>query len=539
MKKKSSHQGKLARNGNSPFAAESLENRTLFSALPTVKLVATVPTASGITGANGQFKVSRTGSTASPLKVYYHALSSSTINPHQYTKLAGEVTIHGGESITYIDVKPVIGLTVSTDPTLSVVVTQNKAYSASTHSATVTVTENNGGTTVSGQRYYVPITVAANGFTRTDQPVNDSINLTSALSSLNGSGAIEDSSLVVEETDSSGNVIDTNVPFQFDKGSGYDATSNASGNLVLEMKGTTTSSQTRYYRLYFDTQGTYTTPTFTSQVAVSDATDTIGDDSWKITTNEATWTMEKDSGAFSSVVDKQGNDWVSYNNTSGPDGTYRGVANMGVSNGTHPGQSTGSTTVVSSGPLKTVIDYTSTDSNEMVQWTFYANFAQCTVLESNNGPYWVVYEGTPGGTFNANDQVVQSDGTSTALSGDFNDANGIGNGNSDGQWAYFDSTSENRILYLAQNTQDSNPDVYWPYNDGSGSGMTVFGFGRDIGDGAAPEGFGGATEHLTAVNTFTIGLAEDSGNSFSTASTTINGQYRDVTVNTGSAAASS
>jgi hypothetical protein len=537
MRKNVKSQDKRRDNRTGLFLSETLEPRALFSALPAVSIVADVPTASGITGASGQFKVSRTGSTAKPLKVYYRAASGTTINPTEYVKLTGEVTIHSGQLSSYIDVLPVRGLTETSDPVLVLQLATNKAYKASTHKASVSVTENHSSGNTAAQRYFLPITVSAAGYARTDQPVDDNINLTTALASAGGSGAIEDSSLKVEEVDSNGNVINSNVPFQFDKSSGYDATNSATGDLVLEMAGTTAANQTRYFRAYFDTQGTFTAPTFTSQVSVSDTTDTIGDDSWKIQTNEATWIMEKNSGAFSSVLDKSGNDWVSYNNTAGPDGTYRGLANMGVTNGTHPGQFTGTTTVVSSGPLKTVIDYTSSDNNEVVQWSFYANYAQCTILQSNNGPYWVVYEGTPGGTFNSNDTVVQSDGTSTPLSGSFNDANGIGNGTNDGQWAYFDSVSEGRFFYMAQNTQDSNPDVYWPYNDGSGSGMTVLGFGRDIGTGAAPEGFGGATEHLTAVDTFTMGLAEN--DQFSAASATINGQYRSLTVNTGSGTASS
>jgi hypothetical protein len=536
MSEASSRTRKFTARNKSPFMAEALEPRQLFSALPTVKLVTSVPTASGITGANGQYEVTRSGATGGTLKVYYHVFSSSTINSTEYTPLSGEVTIHEGFSFGFIDVKPVIALTEASDPTLVLVLTIHHTYTFSAHKAVVTVDESQGGgITPAGQRYYVPITIGAAGYVRTDQPVDDDVDMTTVLSGLGGSGAIEDSSLKVEETDSSGNVMDDSVPFEFDKASGYDATSNATGDLVLQMTGTTTAAQTRYYRLYFDTQGTFTAPTFASQVTVSDTTDTIGDDSWEIQTGEATWVMEKDSGAFSSVLDKQGNDWVSYNNTAGPTGTYRGLANMGVTNGTHPGQATGTTTVVSTGPLKAVIDYTSNDSNEVVQWSFYPGYAQCTVLESNNGPYWIVYEGTPGGTLNGSDESVQSDGTATALSGSWTQTSGIGNGTSNGQWAYFDSMSEDRLFYMAQDTQDSNPDSYWDYDNG----MTVFGFGRDIGNGSAPDGFGGATEHLTAVDTFTMGLTEDSGNAFSTASATINGQYRAVTVANGTGALSS
>jgi len=327
MKKKTSSKfGKFNRPSKVAFAAEPLEARRLFSALPTVKLVASVPTASGITGADGQFEVERTGSTAAPLKVYYRAASTTTINSHEYTKLTGEVTIHGGESVSYIDVRPVTGLTESTNPILVLVLTPEKTYTASTHEATVTVDENQGGTTVTGQRYYVPITIAGNGFTRTDEPVDNEINLSTALTTLSGTGAIEDSSLKVVETDSSGNVIDSNVPFQFNKDSDYDATSNASGDLVLEMTGTTGASQTRYYRLYFDTQGTFTTPTFTSQVTVNaNATDSVGEAAIAVTNSTATYVVQQGTGGISQIIDTGGNDWVGFNSNGGSAGEYRGV----------------------------------------------------------------------------------------------------------------------------------------------------------------------------------------------------------------------
>jgi hypothetical protein len=101
MKKTPHHSSMFAGRGvarsERAVAVEELEPRNLFSALPTVTLVASAPTASGITGANGQFKVTRTGSTAAPLKVYYHASDLSTLTSHQYTKLSGEVTVHMGE----------------------------------------------------------------------------------------------------------------------------------------------------------------------------------------------------------------------------------------------------------------------------------------------------------------------------------------------------------------------------------------------------------------------------------------------------------
>jgi hypothetical protein len=516
------------------FGAEMLEPRQLFSALPTVKLVADIPTASGITGADGQFEVTRTGSTSAPLKVYYVSNSTTTINSHEYTKTTGEVTIHGGESVSYIDVDPVVGLNLS----------PKKTYTSTTHNATVTVDENQGGTVVSGQRYYVPITIGANGQTRSDEPVDNEVDLTTALSGLGGSGAIEDSSIKVVETDSSGNTIDSNVPFQFDKDSDYDATSNASGDLILEMTGTTTSTQTRYYRVYFDTQGTYTTPTFTSQVSVSSENDAVGLDSYAVSNNTATYVMQKSTGGLSAIIDKDGNDWVGFNSAGGANGEYRGVPNLGTPDGLHPydpsgnfpssdAENTATTTIVNSGPLKTTINVTCDSGNVDVDYEFYANFVRVTVVTNNEtsaggaGKYWFLYEGTPGGSFNGNDTYLLSDSTTGTLgnSNGFDDANGIGN-STEGQWAAFQSVSENRFIYFANDTASSIEDSYYPL-DGD---MTVFGFGR-----TGPNSDPSQTAELSGTNSFTIGIAD--GNS--TAASTIDGQYQAVSASVGTPALSS
>lgn len=543
MKMTSSQRDKFVRRCKAAFASEQLEARTLFSAPPVVSITASVPTASGITGADGQFEVARSGSTALPLKVYYTAASGTTINSHQYTKLTGEVTIHGGETHSYIDVKPVTGLTVVTNPVLVLQLTAKKTYTARSATATVTVDENNGTVTPATQRYYLPITIAGNGFARTDEPVDNNINLTTALSALGGSGAILDSSVQVVETDSSGNVINSSVPFQFNKASDYDATNDASGDLILEMTGTTTATQTRYYRVYFDTQGTYTAPTFSSQVTVNqNATDDVGEAAISVTNSTATYFVQQGTGGISQIIDNAGNDWVGFNSNGGSAGEYRGVPNLGIPSGLHPydpvgnfpssdAQGTATTTVASTGPLETTINVASTDGNVSVTYQFYAGFVRVTVNQANeensndNDNYWFLYEGTPGGSFSDSDSYVLSDGTSNTLNNSFDDPNGIGN-STEGQWASFQSASENRFIYFANDTASSVEDSYYDLNDQ----MTVFGFGR-----TAPTSDPSQVQELSGANSFTIGIAD--GNS--TAAATIDGQYQSVSETVGTPALSS
>ena len=115
------------------------------------------------------------------------------------------------------------------------------------------------------------------------------------------------------------------------------------------------------------------------------------------------------------------------------------------------------------------------------------------------------------------------DGANQTLDQDYDAPNGIGSGNTTtGQWASFQSQSENRFIYFAQDTQDTNEDSYYDLN----GQMTVFGFGR-----TSPSN--GQNKLESGSNTYTFGIA----NGNSTAPTTINGQYRSLTntVGTGTA----
>ena len=506
-------------------SAEALEPRRLFTAGPTITLTAPVATGSGITGANAQLEFTRTGSTAKPINVFYHA--TGTLDSHQYTKLSGVVTIHGGQSFAFVDIKPKTGLIVSTDPTLSVVLTQYKTYRrGSPHVQTLTITENHG-TVTNGEQYSLPITLNSGSYVRTDEPVSNSVDFASAISAAGGSGALLTNSIDVVETDSSGNVVNSSVPYQFDETNGTSA-----GNLVIDMTGTTAANTNRFYKVEFATTGSFTAPTFTNQVSVTSTTDNVGFNSFAIANATATYYMQKTTGGISEILDANSNDWVGFNSSGGSNGEYRGTPNLGVTGGLHPSDGSfpdagndATVTQLTSGPLESSFHVVSTDGNVDVTYTFYNNFVTMTVNnEAEASHYWMLYEGTPGGSFNSGDSLVASDGTNQTLGNSYDAPSGIGAGNSTtGQWASFQSASENRFIYFAQNTQDTNEDSYYDLN----GQMTVFGFGRTLNSqtGGAPV--------LSGSNTFTFGI----GNNNSTAAATINGQYRAITANTGTATA--
>ena len=152
------------------------------------------------------------------------------------------------------------------------------------------------------------------------------------------------------------------------------------------------------------------------------------------------------------------------------------------------------------------------------------------MVNSSNGNtnYWFLYEGTPGGSFSStSDKLVTSDGANQTLdqtSYDSHQRYRLRQHATTGQWASFQSVGEDRFIYFAQNTQDTQEDSYYDLNDQ----MTVFGFGR-----TSPNSNPSQTQEETGANTYTFGIE----NNNSTAATTINGQYRALTntVGTGTA----
>lgn len=222
-------------------------------------------------------------------------------------------------------------------------------------------------------------------------------------------------------------------------------------------------------------------------VSVIDTSDE-GQTCFKITTKNAQFYLQKEAGAFSSIVDNDGKDWVSFNHNSGAAGMYRGVPNL-VHPGDifHPGYTHCTSSLISSTSDKVVILAKTKDSKWEVQWEFYTMYATMTVLKSN-GVYWFLYEGTPNESFNAitnywmvSDETKGSCGTKKA--GDIPSP----------EWICFGDNSVKRVFFLLHHEDDDKLDHYRPMNP-----MTVFGFGRDSGVG----------KFLSGKNTFTIGFAE-------------------------------
>ena len=105
------------------------------------------------------------------------------------------------------------------------------------------------------RNYRVLIEVQSGSNSYYNKPVLESINFTTLLAGNSDSGSLADESLLMVEVDIADNVIDSDISFQFDKADNYEAATNASGILTFILKGTTSTSSTRYFDLYYDITG--------------------------------------------------------------------------------------------------------------------------------------------------------------------------------------------------------------------------------------------------------------------------------------------
>ncbi len=365
--------------------------------------------------------------------------------------------------------------------------------------------------------FRVPLTVDMSGYARSDHAAELAVDFTTLIASAGQSGTFDADSIRVTEVDGSSNVINYNVPFQFDQDADFDADSNAAGTLVVMLTGDSAAGSTRSYHLYFDLQDAQpaTPVTVTAQVTLTDDVVDEGQSSYEIQTDTAAYYYQKESGGFSSLVDNGGNDWISHNSSTGSAGDFRGIPNLVHPNDGgyfHPGRSGIVSSILAQGPLKATIHSRTADSNWELMWEIFPNYARMTVLAADAN-YWFLYEGTPGGLLETgSDFVVRSDGTPTAASeswsGDI----------ASPEWLFFGDPAANRSLYFVQHEDDANVDSYYPMNDE----MTVFGFGRD-----------GNSRYLTEVpSQFTFGFAELT--SASGVASALNGAYQPLSLSLGS-----
>lgn len=220
--------------------------------------------------------------------------------------------------------------------------------------------------------------------------------------------------------------------------------------------------------------------------------------SYIITTDNATYYLEKKGGGLSSMLDVDGVDWIGFHNEkgSGHKGEYRGFPNAihkqdgnyfhALNAGTDL-----STSVVDIDTEQHVrITFTSANKKWEGQWDFYPERLDFTMSKVSAGyKYWIQYEGVPFGEMDDTDFWYSAlDDKKNLINEPF-----LGDLPSP-EWIAFGDEQSPRMLYLLHHEDDEYPDNYVSRPD-----MTVFGFGRS-----------NKNKYLSTPQTFSIGFIESS-----------------------------
>ena len=342
------------------------------------------------------------------------------------------------------------------------------------------------------------IAVTANGFARQDKVVEVALNFTPLIADGGGSGALDPASIRVQEIDAGGDVLDADVPFQFDRASDYHAANKARGTLVFLMTGSTAANETRRYRVRFDVTGSgFSAPAFTDRVALTDSVGHKGYQSVRVVAGGVEYFYHKPGGGFATLLDVDDNDWINWNTAAQGSGDFRGIPNMVHPNDGgyfHPGRNSVSTAVVYDGPLRATFRSTSNSGAWQIRWDIFPDYARMTVLKVAAN-YWFLYEGVPGGQLQpSGDRLTRSNGDSIPASGTWTtDIPGD-------EWVFVTDQGLDRSLYLIHHQEDTKTDGYYA----DGTAMTVFGFGRS----------GNQRQLAGLPNQFTFGFVDE---------TTVNG----------------
>lgn len=218
----------------------------------------------------------------------------------------------------------------------------------------------------------------------------------------------------------------------------------------------------------------------------------------RIKAPNATYYYHVGGSGFASLIDRDGNDWIGYRPGGGFEGHFRGIPNIAPPD-FHPGRPNGKrrSRVTAKGPLRIQVDSATEDGQWKVRWEIFPDFARMTLLAKGSEPYWILYEGTPGGTFDVEwDYWRNSAGHEMPMPPEAEKWHGK---LPEPQWVLFGDRRIRRVLYLGLDPHDHHWDEFWHRGTG---GMTVFGFGR----GPKPQ-----WRYLDAVSArLTIGLVEHS-----------------------------
>lgn len=244
---------------------------------------------------------------------------------------------------------------------------------------------------------------------------------------------------------------------------------------------------------------------------------------FKVITPSATYLYQKNAGGFSSILDKEGNDWISFHPDSTESypksaaGSYRGLPNLvylGDDSGAgHPGFDK----CISEKIGDTQIRSHTRSGKWQWTWSFYNSHALLKVDKTDpEEAYWFLYEGPIGGNYDP-----QYEFWGTDRGGPFKIMPDYYFGNIQSQlckWIYFGDENNKWVFFILQKDRDEKNDIFsYLGSTDQGviapDGMVVAGFGRD------PE----AKPLLKGSSEFIIGfMKKDNGNLQKTISAGLN-----------------
>jgi hypothetical protein len=199
---------------------------------------------------------------------------------------------------------------------------------------------------------------------------------------------------------------------------------------------------------------------------------------YRIDTPAATYYLEKSGAGLSSLVDRDGDDWLSFHprQGSGAAGEYRGFPNAvhqqegSFFHAGNSGTNGAVTRVVHSGDDRVSISAASVRGHWACRYDFFPAHCTFTMTRMPTGcKYWVLYEGTPGGQYEDTDWWMTSQDTekrplTTPHNADIPAP----------EWIGFGDHRSQRALVLVHHEDDVYPDRFYQMH----RQMTVFGFGR-------------------------------------------------------------
>ncbi len=313
--------------------------------------------------------------------------------------------------------------------------------------------------------YYLPVTIGSEEGDFVDKVVEIELDLERLNAESDDNLAIDPGSIRVHETDEGGKILNESVIYQFEK----EPNLSRSGTLVFLVKGSLDRGTLRFFMIVMEpVGGDFPPPLFRKSVDIKDHIMYQGQRSFRIKTPAATYLYHRNGAGFAGMIDREGQDWISYRPGLGSAGEYRGIPNIRPA-GFHPGYENHHSRILQSGPLKLTIESETEDNKWTCRWEIYPAYATMTLSKKDTGRYWLLYEGTPAGKLDVDrDYWVRSDGKRGSVSVDWTGVL------PDPEWVWFGDESCHRVLFLAKHEYDQHPDQFWQMQ----GNMTVFGFGR-------------------------------------------------------------